>query len=554
MKIKIACNGCGVCLEYASSMVCLRERRRNCVSLALGLCFLIWGHGYPLYHKILNLGLGIQTLAYGNFYNIIKVAHPFVKSILDEICEWGKNEMKSKDSSQLGSWKRAVTTSDGCWLIRGHHSQCCTFVVVDFLSGCTLYYGHACMRGSNNVSDSDLWEGTSKAAEGHLAEVCFGKAKEEGMVVAINWQDADSSSAKSFRYVFPDSSLSRIMLCGGHVGRSHANNLKDYKSKKSVEQSFIASKLKDYPQLKTAKCECAGKRAHSKNCGCMSDAFLARAKSNHFSALKQCGNTPNEYAKRMRILGKYHSRDIHQWTDADGKSHKCPWHPHYVCSCGECDKDTGTTAGGKRLLGSGSEGSTSRRVGEAEQDVDRADDEDSGDGEDSEASIDSEDSDGEYLDFECEGKPYQVRGKVLTCELHSLLYEIECDRMAEKANEVIDSNMGKGHSNLPESKFHVLTKFRPKDINLHQVHYEFSTNLGLCQSNMTFLVEQKGPSYHWARDLFSKMGLPEVDGLEEIIVRENQERMKRLQRKKTDHVKKQRVTFKQRRQEEQKKR
>ena len=79
------------------------------------------------------------------------------------------------------------------------------------------------------------------------------------------------------------------------------------------------------------------------------------------------------------------------------------------------------------------------------------------------------------------GKPYQVRGKVLTCDLHSLLYEIECNRIAEKANEVIDPVMGKGHSNLPESKFHVLTKFRPKDKNLHQLHYEFSTNLGLCQ-------------------------------------------------------------------------
>lgn len=344
----------------------------------------------------------------------------------------GKNEMKSKDSSQLGSWKRAVTTSGhttyGCWLIRGHHSQCCTFVVVDFLSGCTLYYRHACMRGSNNVSDSDLWEGTSKAAEGHLAEVCFGKSREEGMVVAINWQDADSLSAKSFRYVFPDTSLSGIMLCRGHVGRSHANNLKDYKSKKSVDQSFIASKLNDYPQPKTAKCECAGKRAHSKNCGCMSGAFLARAKSNHFSALRQCGNTPNEYTKHMRILGKYHFRDIHQWTEADGKSDKCPWHPQCVCSCGESDKETGTTAGGTRLLGSGSEGSTSRRVGEVDQEVDRADNEDSGDGEDSEASIDSEDSDGKYLAFECEGNPYQVRGKVLTCELHSLLYEIECDQ------------------------------------------------------------------------------------------------------------------------------
>ena len=91
------------------------------------------------------------------------------------------------------------------------------------------------------ISGSPLWEGTSKAAEGHLAEVCFNKAKEEEMVIAVNMQVADSSS-KSFRYVFPDVSLSRVMLCGGHVGRSHANNRKEYKSKKSVNQSFILTK------------------------------------------------------------------------------------------------------------------------------------------------------------------------------------------------------------------------------------------------------------------------------------------------------------------------
>ena len=78
--------------------------------------------------------------------------------------------------------------------------------------------------------------------------------------------------------------------------RAHANNLKEYKGKKSVDQSFVAKYSKEYPELASAKCECAGKRAHSKKCGCMSDEFLARAKSNHFSALKQCGNDPKEYA------------------------------------------------------------------------------------------------------------------------------------------------------------------------------------------------------------------------------------------------------------------
>ena len=193
--------------------------------------------------------------------------------------------------------------------------------------------------------------------------------------------------------------------------------------------------------------------------------------------------------------------------------------------------------------GVGASGPSQFGLGEADQGSDSEDDED------------SEDSDGELTtNFSCAGKPYKVRGKVLTCDLHSLLYKIECNRIAEKANEVIDPIMGKGHSNLPESKFHVLTKFRPKDKNLHQLHYEFSTNLGLCQSNMTYLVERKGPTYHLVRDLFLRIGLPEVDGVDDIMRRENEERMKRLERQKTERVKKQRVTFKQKCQEEQKKR
>lgn len=207
----------------------------------MSLCFLIWGHGYPAYSKILRLGLGMKPLAYKNFYRIIVLAYPHVKAILDGICEEAKNEMKAKDPNELGSFKRAVTTSDGCWLIRGYHSQCCTFIIVDFITGAILYYGHLCMRGSNNICDAELWKGTSKAAEGHLAHVLFRKAKEEGMVVARHWQDVDSSSAKSFCHIFPDGALSQVMLCGDHVGQAHGNNLKEYKATKIWGHSLLPS-------------------------------------------------------------------------------------------------------------------------------------------------------------------------------------------------------------------------------------------------------------------------------------------------------------------------
>lgn len=65
------------------------------------------------------------------------------------------------------------------------------------------------------------------------------------------------------------------------------------------------------------------------------------------------------------------------------------------------------------------------------------------------------------------------------CEFHSLAYEIECAARAEEATEVISPWLGKGHSNLPESTFSILTKFMAKYINLHQKHYQASTNIGL---------------------------------------------------------------------------
>jgi len=65
-----------------------------------------------------------------------------------------------------------------------------------------------------------LCEGTSKGAEGHAASIAFGKTKDDGMHIEVQWQDADSSTAKSFLQHYPDSA---VMLCGGHVARAHAH-------------------------------------------------------------------------------------------------------------------------------------------------------------------------------------------------------------------------------------------------------------------------------------------------------------------------------------------
>ena len=104
------------------------------------------------------------------------------------------------------------------------------------LNNALLYYHHLCQKGRDEVIEEELYRGTSKSAEGFSARLTFQKAKEEGMHVAIHWQDADSSSAKAVREVFLDA---EIMICGGHAGRAHRKILELRQKIKKVSQQML---------------------------------------------------------------------------------------------------------------------------------------------------------------------------------------------------------------------------------------------------------------------------------------------------------------------------
>ena len=465
MRFLFRCHGCWTEeVDYRSSQLALNNRRQM-VSLALSLAFFISGHGYAAYRKTLGKGLGLGVLSEKPYLEIIGVALPHIKNILDEMCEEAKGHMKNISDRELGSWARGVTTCDGCWQIRGHFSQNCTFIIKNYLTGALLFYGHLSMRGADKICSDDLWQGTAKAAEGHLAQILWAKAKEEGLKVEVNWQDADSSSAKGFRYSYSDEQESKVMLCGGHVGRAHGKKLQELQTKSTFTKGFIDLHKKDFPQMGSLKCVCSGKHhsfVSTRNkpaCGCIGPAFIQSAKRNHYCALVHAGRDPQKYRKTMLSLGKYHCRDIHQW---EGGS--CTFHPLVKCSCKKCTADV----------------------------------------------------EGFVEKLQCPGEPYHS-ANVLKCEFHALAYEIECHERSKNAEQVIDPEMGKGHSNLPESTFSVLTKFRAKDINLHRKHYQASTNLGLIQSNMTWCFKKREPEYHWITDLYSRLGLPILDGIQQMV-------------------------------------
>jgi len=160
--VHISCSGCGVQVQYASSAMSATESRRNVVSYALRLAAFASGIGFSGYHKLFGRHLGMSVTTDKMFYRVIEEAYPHITEMLDEVCELGKEEMKKLPSQKLGSWQRAVTTSDGCWHIRGFFSQNCTMVIRNWLTGALLWYGHACMKGSDSAIGDELYQGNAK--------------------------------------------------------------------------------------------------------------------------------------------------------------------------------------------------------------------------------------------------------------------------------------------------------------------------------------------------------------------------------------------------------
>ena len=143
----------------------------------------------------------------------------------------------------------------------------------------------------------------------------------------------------------------------------------------------------------------------------------------------------------------------------------------------------------------------------------------------------------------CEGKEYHTRNP-LTCPMHALAFEIECERRARQAHDLIHPELGRGNTNIVEASHHVLTKFRCKDLNLQRLHYTTSTNIGLLQANMTYMYSKRGPQYHWILDLYKRLGLPVFEHMQEYLQRENESRMQALLKQKTEEAKKKRIAYK----------
>ena len=78
------------------------------------------------------------------------------------------------------------------------------------------------------------------------------KAKDEGMNIAVQWQDAHSSS-RAVTDHFPNA---KVMICGGYVGRAHKKQLEMLQKIKSFVVDIRKYKDK-FPSVGDVVCHCS---------------------------------------------------------------------------------------------------------------------------------------------------------------------------------------------------------------------------------------------------------------------------------------------------------
>ena len=304
LSITFCCDGCSI--NPVVFDTCMKNYQlggcTNTVSMSVKVAFIVAGSTHAVYYyKTLKHALGIDAVCMDVFMDTIYYMYPTVKSILDDICEAAKQDMKDKKYDELGSWKRAVTVADGTWQRRGWQSKNATFTIRNYLNGALLYYHHLCQKGSDKVIEEELYKGTSKSAEGYAARVTFQRPKRRGMQVAVHWQDADSSSAKAVSEVFPDA---EIMICGGHAGRANRRSLELRQKIKKVPKKMLQKYRDTFPAMGKLRCKCDGGN-HSPTCECLNPSFISKVHTN-FTLILMEAQSQEEFVRRVKALA-YHA-------------------------------------------------------------------------------------------------------------------------------------------------------------------------------------------------------------------------------------------------------
>ena len=182
------------------------------------ISFLMNGQLFSEYDRISNM-LGLPHCSDKYWREIVGWLGEHVTRLAEWSCSQVRNEVCARGDSE--HW---VTSYDGYYLTRGHHSNNCSATLHDYSTGKIAYFQHRTKRGVGHN-----WEGTSAGAEADMFNDILGEAKEAGFVISEMVTDKDSSMNSIYCRHFPEGT---ITYCSNHNAKTMHKNLQKVKSLK----------------------------------------------------------------------------------------------------------------------------------------------------------------------------------------------------------------------------------------------------------------------------------------------------------------------------------
>lgn len=95
LNVWFLCSGCEKRSLMFQGSAFVEGSKRTVIGLALAVAFFLSGHGFANVNRTLRQYLGISCISKNIYYDVIKLAYPHIKDILDEMCEEGKKTCKN---------------------------------------------------------------------------------------------------------------------------------------------------------------------------------------------------------------------------------------------------------------------------------------------------------------------------------------------------------------------------------------------------------------------------------------------------------------------------
>ena len=103
LSITFCCDGCFMNpVVFDTCMMKKQTGNTDTVSMSVQVAFIVAGSTHAVYYKTLKHALGIDAVGMDVFMDTIYYMYPIVKSILDDICEVAKQDMKDKKMMSSG--------------------------------------------------------------------------------------------------------------------------------------------------------------------------------------------------------------------------------------------------------------------------------------------------------------------------------------------------------------------------------------------------------------------------------------------------------------------